>query len=442
MAKTDWKHIEKLNGGPVYFAGPSLDTKDEVWFYATTKSFVGYEFRVWSLGTLSRDEPKTLPKGPTTARRTLYWVLKQLFVDLEWRGAAVVLRRGLLNGAFVTTVIPPDSVDAVVARYSALGFTEGSPWNATPALVTRRDYGKAKREAKHSLWVDGSVLEAGGRKLTRAQKASREAAIGAAEQLIAKLEKGGARLTNLELVRAEEKNPAPPRAKGAAKKSAKPAKAKIATPKDAYEAVDAAMAILADLDSRLPKGHAVLERLDPKRDAARLADMDCDGSFFLRMHKAHFGAWEKRAGAKPDRKRSSWDYFAARYGSATWIVDSSLDVDLPGFLVGEVSGGGYSHFAIDARGTYDAAGLAKAMRLPEIASLFVFHEGAHHGYAFAFDRRVKDAKGEHPIVSFDEGSLELPADPAKTKIVPFGFWLYDRVRKVAKVIERALGPVN
>lgn len=441
MAKTNWKRIEKLNGGPVYFSEPSLDTKDEVWFYAATSTFWGYEFRVWSSGHLVRDEPKTLPKGPVTARRTLYWVLRQLFVDLEWRGDAVVVRRGLLNGAFVTSIVRPADVDALVARYVALGFTEGTPWNATPKLVTRRDLAKKKGEATQSIWIDGAVLVTGGRALARKKQASRELAIAAAERALTAAEKGGRRITLIELVRAEEKNPAPPR-KGAPEKAPQPPRAKIAEPKDAYEAVDAAMAILADLDARFPKGHAVLERLDPKRDRARIEDLGEGGSFFLRMHKDHLGAWNKRAAAKPDRKRSSFDYFAARYGSATWIVDSNLDVDLPGFLVGEVSGGGYSHFAIDARGTYEIEGLAKAMRMPELTSLFVFHEGAHHGYAFAFDRRAKDGKGEHPIVPFDEGSLELPADPAKAKIQPFGLWLYAHVRKVARAIEPALRAVN
>lgn len=437
MAKTNWARIEKLNGGPIFYTDPPLDEKDEVWFYAKSdKSARGYELRVYSRGSLrSASERPDEPRGPITGRATLYDLLATTVVDVELYGETGLLRRGLLNGALVTSALPASELESTLARYRALGFRDGTPWNATPRQVTRRNYLKGSKTS-WSAWIDGNSLVELGAKREEVFP-SREAAMAALEERVASKRKAGFRLYGIELQGATHANPAPKRP-GAQKR---PRAATTPKPTSPFEAVDAAIAIVTELHTRWPKGHAVLERADAKAERARLDALGLGSSFSRRLHAARFNRWAKSRGG-PKNGESSFQYFARRYGSLTWVVDTALEIDLPGFHVGNVSGGGWSHLEIDADGTYEMDGLIEATGQAELEALLVFHGGWHDGHAFALDRRAKSKSGEHPIVSFDESAPELARSPTRLTIQPFGDWLYARVKKVARAIEPALALVN
>ncbi|MFY0584142.1 hypothetical protein ACN28S_66345 [Cystobacter fuscus] len=327
----DWKRLEQLNGGDrISYSDPWLDTKNEVWFFAES-----YQLRVWSDGVLHKHDQKAdALTAPITGRFTLYKQRESLFVDVELRGDQAVIRRGVLNGHFLSTLVAPSEVEPLLARYRALGFRDGFPWNATKTLATRREYVKADI-AGWSVEVHGNVLKQEVHEKTPAE--SREAAIALAEKRIRAKEKAGFRLYRIELVTSEHPNPEPIPAKGAPKRKPPPKRALVAKPKNAYEAVDAAIAMLKDLHERIPTAHFVTECLDPKKDRARVASVESSAAFFLRMHKARVGRWAKAKPRKPKKNESSWDYFANEYGSITWILDGAADEGLQMFYCGNVT---------------------------------------------------------------------------------------------------------
>ncbi|WP_227028000.1 hypothetical protein [Corallococcus soli] len=428
----DWKRLEKLNAGErILYSDPFLDTKREVWFFAAE-----YKFRVWSDGVLhkAQETPLTV-SGPVTERFTLYKLMDQLFVDVEVRKDAAVVRRGVLNGADLSTRIEPSEVEPLLARYRALGFRDGTPWNATKTQVTRREY----RKGPSSQWtveVDGDTVVEGARKTL--PTSSREAAIALAEKRIRAKEKAGFALHLIELTSATRPNPVPRPAKGAPRRPPLPKAPPLAKPKDAYAAVDAAIGILKDLHTRIPVAHFVTECLEPKTARARVTPVENASTFFLRLHKNRVGRWAKAKPRAPKKGESSWAYFARVYGSITWILHGRADEGLSMFYCGNVTGGGWSCLEIDSDSDYPIEDLVENTGNEELEDLFVFHGGAHHGRAFAFDPREVSSAGEQAIIPFDDNLTRLPRRVKPERIVPFGDWLYKRVVALTKVAERNL----
>ncbi|WP_208723210.1 hypothetical protein, partial [Corallococcus llansteffanensis] len=199
----NWKRLEKLNEGKkIYYVDPRLDTKHEVWFFAADN-----KFRVWSDGVLHKGEAKPpLVTGPVTERFTLYKLRGGLFVDVEVRKDAAVVRRGVLNGADLSASIAPSEIESLLARYRALGFRDGTPWNPTKTQVTLREYRKGPTTG-WTVMVDGDTVIENWRK--QFPTASREAAIALAEKRIRAKEKAGFALYLIELTSATKPNPMP-----------------------------------------------------------------------------------------------------------------------------------------------------------------------------------------------------------------------------------------
>ncbi|WP_242588443.1 hypothetical protein [Corallococcus macrosporus] len=427
----DWKRLRKLNGGdPIWYSDPQLDTKDEVWLYTQ-----GGALRVWSAGTLDKEDANVF-KGlaPVERRHTLYRLGSLLHVDVEVRGAQSLIRRGTLNGAHLVSRIETSQVEALLARYRKLGFKDGAPWNATKKFVTRRQYHRAP-DKYWGVLVDGEHVFEDSSKQTTCD--SREAALARAEQRVRAREKAGFVLQNIELTSARFSNPEPRPAPNAPKRAPLPNRPSFPKPRDAFEAVDVAIAMLKDLHARMPTGHFVAEQLDAQEEKKRIATTVEHVSFFKRMHKARIGRWRTAKPGKPKKRESSWDYFLRVYGSITWIVGSGADQDLPMFLCGNVTGGGWSCLEI-ADDVYDIEGLVEATGNTELENLRVFHGGWHTSRSFAFDARVVSPTGEQAIIPFDEGEAELPRPMKRERVQPFGLWLHKRVAQLARTAEENL----
>ncbi|MCP3138268.1 hypothetical protein [Pyxidicoccus xibeiensis] len=435
---SNWKRLEKLNGGePIWYSDPVLDTKDEVWFFAPNTRM--RELCVWSQGVRDKHDPEAEQFGaPVTGRVTLYDLRgSQLYVDVEFRGDQAVLRRGVLNGASLYRLVPAGDIEALLARYRALGFREGTPWNVTKNRVTVRQYLKGTSTG-WSVHVDGASMFEGFRNETPA--ASREAAIAGTEKCIRAREKAGFRLYNIELTSAAHPNPEPKPAKGTPTRAAPPKGPTFAKPKNAYEAVDTAIAMLRDLHERIPTGHFVAELIDVKKERKRVASVEPEVAFFTRMHKQRLGRWKDVKAAKPGKKESSWSYFLRVYGSITWILDSAVDDELPSFLCGNIAGGGWSCLEI-ADELYDTDSLVEATGNTDLEDLQVFHGGWHTHRSFAFDPRAVSPTGERPIIPFDESLQKLPRATKAERIQPFGLWLHKHVSRLVRTAERNLREV-
>jgi len=432
-----WKRLEKLNGGDqITYTDPLLDTPKEVWFYSAD-----YELRIWHDGALERHVPASLPlAGAVQQRVTLYHQLRELFVDVEQRADCLLVRRGVLNGKWIAMQQPTGELDALRARYRALGFQEVTPWNASKNHVTRREYRKDGGTLAVKAWtveVDGmAVIE----KRVETPAKDRQAAVSLAEERIAAQEESGFTLHLIELMKAKHPNPMPKR-NGAAPASSK-ALSTLAKPSNPFEAVDAAVALLKDLHVRLPQIMFIGECLRDEEKEARVNDLGEDASFFLEMHQQRVGRWIDLPSQEPREAESSWDYFARVYDSITWIVRGQADDGMAMFYCGNVSGGGWSCLEIDSDGAYDMYELMDATGNDELELLFVFHGGWHSNRSWAFDQRTVSTTGEHAIVPFDEGMAELPRRTPVGKIVPFGTWLYKRVVTMAKIMARNAHDLN
>src|SRR5262249_22127556 len=123
---------------------------------------------------------------------------------------------------------------------------------------------------------------------------------------------------------------------------------------DPYVAVDAAVARARALVAAQPNGQFLVEELDldVPADRARLASQGY-GEFFIDVHADKFRRWASIGDAP--RRGSSLDYFFARYGSLTWIVDGAISTGLDTFYCGNVSGGGWSCLELVDQG-YDTSG--------------------------------------------------------------------------------------
>ncbi|RKG69877.1 hypothetical protein D7V80_07270 [Corallococcus sp. CA054B] len=155
------------------------------------------------------------------------------------------------------------------------------------------------------------------------------------------------------------------------------------------------------------------------------------------MHKARIGRWRTAKPGKPKKRESSWDYFLRVYGSITWIVGSGADQDLPMFLCGNVTGGGWSCLEV-AEDLYAMEDLVEATGNPDLEDLLVFHGGWHTSRSFAFDPCVESATGELAIIPFDEGLEKLPRPMKRERVQPFGLWLHKRVTQLVRIAERNL----
>ncbi len=429
---TDWKRIEGLNGGErLYYVEPPIDSEHEVWFYDANAML-----RVWSEGVLFTSDTRVDP-GPAnvSARFTLYQVRNQLFVDVEVRGEKAVVRRGVLNGRSVQSLADASEVESLLARYRALRFNEGTPWNATKTQVTVREY-RTESSQGWTVCVDGTAVIESRREAVSLP--SREAAIALAEERIQAQEREGFRSYLVELMPARFPNPDPKPVKGAPKRKAPAKKASQAKPTTAYEAVDAAVALLKDLHTRLPQGHFVTECLDLETDRARVASVEGHPDFFLDTHAGRVGRWREAGPRAPEKNESSWDYFVRVYGTLTWILHGQADAGLSMFYCGNVTGGGWSCLELPEAGDYDIAEQAEATGNEALNQLHVFHGGWHTGYSWAFDQRVKSPAGEFAIIPFDDTLESLPRQAKPERIVPFGDWLYKRVVSLTRIAERNL----
>jgi hypothetical protein len=211
-----------------------------------------------------------------------------------------------------------------------------------------------------------------------------------------------------------------------------------AVPADALAAVDASVSILPDLHRRIPTVHFVTELLDMPGDRARVEESERYADHFLDMHAERVG---RRRSARPgalSTDASSWEYFARVYGSITWILHGDAGAELAMFSCGNVSGGGWSCLEVDSAGTYDTEEHADAVDNPELAEVFVFHGGWHTDRSYAFDKRVRSASGEHPVVPFSDMLDCLPPPASPTAVEPFGMWLYRHVSDLAGQAEENL----
>jgi len=220
-------------------------------------------------------------------------------------------------------------------------------------------------------------------------------------------------------------------------KTSAPKGPSFAKPKDAYEAIDTAIAMLKDLHDRYPKSHFVAEHLDVKKEPERMDSLDQQLSIFKRQYKHRIGSWNGKKVPKPRNSESSWDYFQRVYGTVTWLVDNVVERGLPTFPCGNVVGGGWSCLEI-ADDVYDMEGLVKATGNKELENLFVFHGGWHIGRSFAFDQRTRTPAGEHAIVPFDESQQDLPEQTPAKSIQPFGLWFHKHVTGLVRIAEENL----
>ncbi|MFY1832024.1 hypothetical protein ACN47A_39355 [Myxococcus fulvus] len=430
MADPDWKRLQKLNGGDaIWYSDPQLDVKDEIWLYSE-----GGELRVSSAGKLYKRDPKAERfSAPVMARHVLYRGGWRLYVDVSVRGDKALVRRGTLNGHHHVALVDASEVEELLARYRKLGFRDGNAWNPSSKKVLERQYLKDGKRY-WSMHVDGNhTIE------ERKEKAheSWEAAVAYAEKRVRAKEKEGFVQYNQELWNAKYPNPEPKSVKGAPKKPSLPKGPKFPKPKDAFEAVDIAVAMLKDLHERIPSRHFVTELVDAKKDKKRIESAEEHVSFFVRLHKLRLGQWLKAKPLKPKKKESSWDYFLRVYGSATWIIDTNASEDLPGFYCGNVTGGGWSCLEISAD-VYDIGGLVDATGNDELEDLEPFHGGWDINRSFAFDNRSSNAAGERAIVPFDENTTDMPRKTPVSRIQPFGLWMHKRVSHLTRVAERNL----
>ncbi len=425
MPKPDWKRLEAVCGGRVYYVDPPLAHPDETWFYPTAGKLA-----VLRGEALLVETKPSLHDRLVSKRRTLYDVLRQLYVDIERRGDQLLVRRGVLNGVFHLGHEAPERLDDLVAHYRERGFAEGSPWGFGLFGMASRQL-RLEREVA-CIGVVGCELRTSGgaawyENLRVESLATPAAAEARAEQLLAEREAAGFVLRNFELlgpIAVEVPNDLVPS-------------------NSAIDAVDRAIERLRALTREFPKGHFLVEELDPIVEAKRLEAMGYE-QFFIDMHEARFGRWRLLPAVA--RAGSSYAYFLARYGTLTWIVDGALDHGLPTFYCGNVSGGGWSALEL-GEDLGEADLLADETPDHGYEDGLVFHGGwGRTGYFF--DRRQANAEGEwaiYPICLDGPQDTDPPADdalPDPATIEPFGIWLEREVFELVETIRPRLAAIG
>jgi hypothetical protein len=404
-----------------------LDTGDEVWSY-DPKS----QLQITSGGKLAKAKKSALI-APVDTRHTMYLVAHNLYVDIEVRGPEAVLRRGVLNGRDLTTVIPANEVAVTLGYYRKLGFRDGTPWHATKLRVTLREYRKGT--AAWTIHVDGTFAFENWKTPTKA--ASRDAAIALAEKKIAAKERAGYTLKLIDLKPAEHPNPEPKLPKSTPSQALIAKRPAFPKPATAHGSVDSAIAILRDLHNRIDRFHFIAECLDPESDRARIEAIAGNADVFRKLHESRLGRWRTAKPNTPKLGESSWSYFLRTYGSITWILDPTADTGLEMFYCGNVPEGGWSCLEI-AENIYDIDALSDAVGNPALEVIDVFHGGWHTDRSFAFDTRTRGRTGDAAIIPFGENLTELPAAPRANTVKPFGDWLLGRVLTQTKIAEKNL----
>ncbi|NTX53547.1 hypothetical protein [Myxococcus sp. CA039A] len=437
MARS-YSAIRELNRGRAIAPGDRVrvwDVPEECWFYDSEN-----RLQVWTRETLL--EFNAMP-APSVARQRHFLALRLegLFVDVALYEDGALCTRGMLGGRVTQSRVRLSEVDALVLHYGRLGFHSGLGWNVSSNRLVRRELRVTQPGLLRSetVSVDGAVLHtvsvrvAGLEKTSQEERtpfATREEALVAVEQRLFNLEQEGLSAFTCSTPPAREENPAPPSQSPWVELSS------VARPTTAHEAVDAAVALLAELHHKLPVGHFVVELIDPTQDRARLERMGHGSEFFRSMHEKRFGRWTKPEAV--DAAGSSFDYFTRRYGTATWVAMAPSNVTT--HLSGNVSGGGSCVLEINAH-EYNVKELAEILDepVPGLAQALVFHGGWHDGASFLFDRRSQTTEGEYGIHRFNESEPELPEEPtAPGKIQPFGFWLFERVVAIREKLVPAL----
>lgn len=157
------------------------------------------------------------------------------------------------------------------------------------------------------------------------------------------------------------------------------------------------------------------------------------------------GRWHRRArsgsaGAPlPAYVPADYVYFAATYGSLTWMAPAA---DPPAGWIYLHNTGDKALLDLAApNATYDVGEAADALGI-DTPPLFVFHDGFNDG--FAFDERVRDAAGEALVVAFAEdnlGAIAAQAAPPKT-FGTFAEWLTTTVARYVAALEGRSAPAK
>jgi hypothetical protein len=390
--------------------------------------------------------------APAPATRRRVWVHR---LDRNWAELAFYERFAILTregqGAIGQEVVALAEEGRVAQHFHQLGFHEGNAWSEAATMLTGRELSRitgqtpAVREFVR-LTVDGPSLEESRVRIAATKTTDdhavthpdRRGAIDAAERRLYELEAEGFGYRGT-FAKAGTGDPLPH------EKPPEPLLV-IGKPTSPRDAVDRAVARLTDLHHRFPSGHAVVELLDANlaivrnprgwiepragepnaADLERLKSVDVSREFFGEMHAGRFGRWHARPTSEAPGP-SSFDYFVHTYQTLTWVVRTG-----GAFYSGNVSGGGSCLIEL-RRDEYDCRELAEQNdgRIPGLAEGLVFHGGWHDGNSFIFDRRTTSSDGEWAIFPFGEGEPQLPLQPVEPEhIVPFGFWLFDRVEQL------------
>jgi len=420
-----WEELDALFGTQVARVAPLIDRPNEVW--ARVLDRFAYRLVVWRDGQVI--EPRLDPwLSLVRGRHLLLDLARQLVIEREIHDDCMVVRRAMLSGPLLESHEAPGTFDLEreLARDRQLGFRETPPWSAQPFGRVHRQYMRG-REVR-VISIDGDVLcESGGKRWSDERRrdgcGSPQAAMAIAEHRIANHLRAGFRVRVIELLEAARRCEAPPLAPSA----------------DPYTAVDAAVERARRLAREQPRGHFLVEDLDPAArpaDAERVREHGYDEAF-LELYRARFGRWA----TLPDvlSTGSSLAYFFARYGSMTWVVSRVISDGLPMFHSGNASSGPWCclelvDLARDTSGVEDAypgRGYERGR---------VFH-GGWAGPGYILDTRVASESGEHPIYPFSDGAPIaerdlMPVQPIEpSAIEPFGFWLERQVHGLVAELE-------
>jgi hypothetical protein len=399
-----------------------LRAGDELWGRLLKGMF--YVLRVARDGReiLSEGPPPGSGLGPVRARRLWWYPGRGFAIEHVVTDDGTLVHRCHLNGPLHRQWVPAGQEPAPAPP----GFVSIDAWDVEPFGRVHRQYLRMD-DGAYNIWVisiqGAEVRTSGGPgKAWHADEqieacADAAAARARAEQLISARLADGFALRLVEFLGARRHLPVPP----------------LTPSPDPYAAVDAAMARVVAVLAQFPRAHFVVEALRRPEDRATWEALGY-GDYFEREHETKFGRWRALGAdpAPPDRTRSSFAYFLARYGSITWIVSSAADDGLAMFYCGNTSGGGWCCLEVGAINVDlemledEHPGLGYGQARP-------FHGGwGRTGYLF--DTRSATTTGEHAIAPFTlDGPMEDLLDAAPTApaaIEPFGFWLEREVHHI------------